>query len=317
MLSRAAMISGILSSAVVLGCVDRTLVDASEGTGPTAGDSGGGGGETGTTTSGGVDPGTPTGDGATGSSAGGSTSSDLSGGGVTGETGVMFIPDPDGGGALACDPWLQDCPEGEKCAAWAADGGNSWNATKCVPVIGDGQPGEPCSTVGGGVSGNDDCAKGAMCWEVSAENVGVCVALCTGSWNDPTCAGKFDCWHLNSEGSVNICLPACDALLQDCPGGDLCLPIDDTFVCVLDASGDEGQAFDPCEFANACDPGLVCAGSASASECDPMATGCCVPMCSISGMMVCPGVGQECTSLYDEGMAPPKHADIGYCTLPV
>ena len=52
-----------------------------------------------------------------------------------------------------CDVWAQDCPPGQKCSAWADGGGGAWNATRCVEITGDGAPGEPCTTIGGGVSG--------------------------------------------------------------------------------------------------------------------------------------------------------------------
>ncbi len=316
-MTRTWIVSSVVWGVFVAGCVARDIGGADGTAEASSGDTGtSGGAVTGGTSTGGGDPGTPTGDVVTSSQlAGTSTGGDPSTGGTSGDTEHVFIINPDGGDSF-CDPFRQDCPEGQKCMPWANDGGNAWNSTKCVPVTGDQEPGEPCMTDGGGVSGKDDCVKGAMCWDVNSEGVGICVAQCTGTVDAPVCEVGFTC-AVNGEGVLSICLPACDALLQDCPGGDLCLPIDDTFVCVLDASGDEGQAFDPCEFANACDPGLVCAGSASASECDPMATGCCVPMCSISGMMGCPGVGQECTSLYEEGTEPPGFEDIGYCTLPV
>ncbi len=313
------IVGGAVWGVMALGCVERSFGDAGESSAMTGGETV----ESGASTSASGGP-TPTSGEASSGSPGSVSEPDPSAGTVTGEsgesaasseTGFNFIVEHDGGIVEQCDVWAQDCPEGHKCSAWASDGGNAWNATRCVAVTGDQKPGEPCVAPNGGVSGEDDCIKGAMCWDVDVDKVGFCVALCTGSPDAPVCEDGGWC-AVTGEGVINICLPNCDALLQDCPGDDLCLPIDDTFVCVLDASGDEGQAFDPCEFANACDPGLVCAGSESASECDPLATGCCVPMCSISGMMACPGVGQECASLYEEGMAPPQFEDIGFCTLP-
>jgi hypothetical protein len=38
----------------------------------------------------------------------------------------------------------QDCPEGEKCVAFAS-AGDDWDATKCVPVTGSQAADEPCS----------------------------------------------------------------------------------------------------------------------------------------------------------------------------
>src|SRR5690606_9934066 len=55
----------------------------------------------------------------------------------TGGTTCSFVCDTTGigpGTGPACDNWAQDCPDGEKCAAWADDGTNSWNNLKCVPV---------------------------------------------------------------------------------------------------------------------------------------------------------------------------------------
>jgi len=216
-----------------------------------------------------------------------------------------------------CDVFAQDCPEGEKCSAYAEGGGSSWNATKCVPVGGDGQPGEPCMAQGGGVSGLDDCAKGIMCWDVDEMNQGTCVALCTGNESDPMCADGFFC-PIFGDGVLNICLPTCDPLAQDCQGDDLCLPHNDTFICALDASGVEGQVFDPCEFANVCDAGLLCVHPSAADECDPNAGGCCIPFCNVSDPdVVCPGVGQACVSFYEPGMAPPEFAKVGTCMLPL
>ena len=58
-------------------------------------------------------------------SSGGPTEETGADGGSTGNmTGVGFIMEPDGGGAmLECDPYAQDCPAGEQCMPWAHDGG--------------------------------------------------------------------------------------------------------------------------------------------------------------------------------------------------
>src|SRR5690606_441875 len=52
-------------------------------------------------------------------------------------TGSFYAgPDIDFGSNSECDPFEQDCPEGEKCVAYASTGGN-WDANKCVPINGD------------------------------------------------------------------------------------------------------------------------------------------------------------------------------------
>ncbi|MFY0534503.1 hypothetical protein [Nannocystis pusilla] len=168
------------------------------------------------------------------------------------------------------------------------------------------------------MSGEDDCEIGAMCWDADPETLeGTCVSFCQGSPQAPTCAAGSHCAVLN-DGGLNVCLPDCDPLAQDCPAGDECIPLPDTetFVCVLDASGAEGQAFDPCEFANACDPGLLCLPSEMASECDPMVAGCCLPFCDVSAANSCPGVGQDCLAYFDPMQAPAGFEDVGVCGLP-
>ena len=311
--------STLLLGATIVGCADRPLGDGPDVATSSAESTASGVGDTGAPTTGGGEPGTPTSGSPTSEPpvTGGSSSGepDPSAGGSSEDSGPGFLPAPDSGGGRQCDPIAQDCPMGQKCAPWSNDGGSSWNATKCVPVTGDQLPGEPCTTDGGPVSGNDDCVKGAMCWDVSPDNVGFCIAMCMGSSSDPVCEPGFQC-TINGDGVLTICLPLCDLLAQDCPGDDLCLLLNDSSQCVLDASGDEGQAFDPCEFANVCDPGLLCAESTAASECDPEIAGCCTPMCSLSAMAACPGVGQECAPVFEEGQAPPELVDVGYCKVP-
>ena len=215
-----------------------------------------------------------------------------------------------------CDVFAQDCPEGEKCAAYADDGGSSWNNTKCVAVTGDGQHGDPCTTEGGGTTGVDDCALGFMCWDV-VDDKGTCVALCTGSADAPKCIDDLVCVIAN-DGVLNLCLTPCDPLLQDCPGDDLCIPNGEEFVCVLDASGEEGQVHDVCEFVNACAKGLTCQDAATASsECDPAAAGCCEPFCEFPDG-ACPAADQVCFQWFDPVSLPkddPKLA-IGVCVIP-
>jgi hypothetical protein len=225
-----------------------------------------------------------------------------------------FICVFDVGDTGECDPWAQDCPEGEKCSAYANDGGTAWNDTKCVGVAANpGQPGDACSVEGSGVSGIDSCDVGAMCWDVDAENEGVCVALCTGSPEAPVCDGGFGCAVANDV--LNLCLSLCDPLAQDCPGDDLCVANGDQFLCVLDASGDAGQAFDPCEFANACDAGLLCVDPGASSECDVSAGGCCSPLCDLDAPS-CPGADQQCLPWFEEGSAPPGFEQVGICAVP-
>lgn len=255
-----------------------------------------------------------------GSTGGGSTTTAAS----TGEpattdgdcvTGFLCTPDGGGGEAVGCDVFAQDCHDGEKCVAYGT-GGSSWNATKCVPVMGEGVPGDVCSAPQGGLTGIDDCGAGAFCWDV-LNNLGVCVALCEGTANSPMCDAESVCL-ISNEGVLNLCLPKCDPLVQDCPGDDLCVPNGANFFCSQDASGDEGQANDPCQGGNVCDKGLLCRDTATASSaCDPNSTGCCQPYCEYPGGS-CPNPDQECLQWYspDDLPANDPALDIGVCGIP-
>src|SRR5690606_34162493 len=152
--------------------------------------------------------------------------------------GCIFIPCVDGGvdcvvvpgldgvpRCSMCDVWAQDCPEGEKCSAWANDGGESWNATICVPV-GEDKPGEPCTAEGSPLSGHDSCELGAMCWDVDPETLeGTCVGLCDGSEDAPTCAEPMTTCAITNGGVLNLCLPTCDPFLQDCGQTESCVDV--------------------------------------------------------------------------------------------
>ncbi len=228
-----------------------------------------------------------------------------------------FICTPDVGGEVAqCDVFKQDCGEGEKCVAWGSGGSSSWNATKCVMVTGDGLPGDVCTAPEGGLAGVDDCGAGSFCWDV-LNNQGVCVALCEGSEDAPSCDPETVCL-ISNDGVLNLCLPSCDPLIQDCAGDDLCVPSINGFFCSQDASGDEGQLNDPCQGGNVCDKGLLCINTGTASsECDPGSSGCCQPYCEYPGG-ACPNPDQECIQWYNPDELPPNdpQADIGFCGIP-
>lgn len=224
-----------------------------------------------------------------------------------------FLIAPDGGPpGNECDPFVQDCADGQKCTWWANDGGSAWNATKCVPIADDpAQVGEPCVAVGSGVSGEDDCDKGMMCWDTNPDNIGTCVAFCMGSPESPTCPSGFFC---AGGRELVLCIKQCDPLAQDCAGDDLCVPINGSYACIFDASGDEGQVNDFCEYISGCDKGLICVSPAAASECNQGANGCCQPMCDLGKPDPCPGAGQTCQPIYEPAPANLEH--VGYCTLP-
>ena len=220
-------------------------------------------------------------------------------------------------GLCECDGFDECCPDGEKCTAYISGGGGTWDANKCVDVTGTDEPGDECTSEGA-ASGIDSCIKGAMCWSVDDMGVGTCVALCTGSSDAPVCADDVTCTIAN-DGVLNLCLPNCDPLLQDClDAAEACYPINDGFTCAPDASGEEGQANDACAFINTCDKSLMCADAAIVGAgCEPPATGCCTPFCEFPDG-TCPNPDQKCVQYFVEPfpMKPQNSEDIGVCGIP-
>lgn len=256
-----------------------------------------------------------------------STSSSTS---VTGSTGVQFILPLDSLVHENCDQWTENCPEGQKCMPVSLDGDNSWESLLCVPVVPNpDQPGDPCTIRGTGLDGLDTCDKHAICWNVDADTkMGTCVAMCTGTAQDPDCADPAQACAIAADAVLTICFPSCDPIEQDCPNMDLCIPNPQGvagFVCVLDASGVEGQPWDPCGYANACDPGAFCNDPALApGYCDDESgDGCCIPFCDLSAPncppspMGMPPMMVECLAYFTPGMEPPGLDHVGYCGLPM
>lgn len=219
---------------------------------------------------------------------------------------------PDAGSGNACDPRQQDCPEGDKCTAWAVDGGGAWDANTCVPETGTGVAGDVCQTEGDPLSGIDDCAEGSICLFVDAENIGVCIAFCSG--DAEACSRTASC-IVSNDGVLPLCLDSCNPLVQDCAPGQGCYAAPDgLFVCFADGSGPVGVDDDPCptvDGENLCDPGLWCGPESSGCA----TVNCCTPYCDLSAPdCVAP---DECVSFYgDPATAPPGLEQVGVCILP-
>lgn len=322
-MKKLSLFSSLLCSALVFGCSDDKGPGGNSNTNQTnpTNPSGDDAGQSQTSDPDSTGPVNPTED-ATGPVVGTSTG-DSGDGTAAGTSTTGFITPPDGmEGMKECDQWTQDCKEGEKCMPYSGDGDNSWESLKCVPIDPNpSAPGSPCSVEGNGVSGLDNCEEGAMCWNVDPEtNEGVCVSMCVGSPEAPDCVDPTTACSITNDGVLTLCLPSCDPLIQNCPGDDLCVynPADggNTFICTLNAAGETGLVFEPCEYINACQKGLNCFNPALAMECDPQAGGCCLPFCELETNAECPGVGQECIPYYEEGSAPPGLEKVGVCGLP-
>ena len=226
-------------------------------------------------------------------------------------------------GAGTCDPYAQDCPAGEKCLPWADDGGTQWNATTCGPVqaVPD-QLGDPCTATANGLGGIDSCDVGLMCWNING-GVGECIELCGCGPLTPTCPSGGAVCVITNSGTLPVCLPSCDPLLQDCGLGQICTSTNigvgatgGTFICVPDASGLTGGAGDECLFANSCDAGNVCLNPANVPGCASM-QGCCAELCDLdNGDADCMLAGTTCQALYAPGTEPEDcMLDAGVCAI--
>ncbi len=224
--------------------------------------------------------------------------------------GCAFLCDDTSEPLDSCDPWAQDCPEGQKCTYYADDGGGTWNNTKCVDIAPEAAlAGEPCTIEGPGLTGVDSCDLGSMCWDMDPEtDLGVCVALCTGTPEAPTCDDPKQVCSFGK--SISICFDTCDPVGEDCPVGCGCYFTNQTFQCFPDQSGDAGAFGDACEYTNACDPGLFCGSAESFKEC--AGSGCCSEHCDLGDIDPCPD-DLECVPWFEEGEAPPDYEHIGGC----
>ncbi|MFO7567056.1 MAG: hypothetical protein R6X02_30710 [Enhygromyxa sp.] len=220
-------------------------------------------------------------------------------------------PDVDFGSASECDPFMQDCPEGEKCVPYASSGG-TWDANKCVPVLGDKAAGDPC-VYGGTVEATDDCGPDSHCWnvrEIDGEQVGECTEFCQGTPDAPECAPGTSCL-LTANGSINLCLASCDPLAQDCAPGLGCYWANGNFHCVV--TSQDVPLGEPCGFINDCSAGSICTSGETLPDC---ANWCCTSFCELGSNEPCPQLETECVPFFPEGEAPPEHVDLGVCVLP-
>jgi hypothetical protein len=207
-----------------------------------------------------------------------------------------------------CDPWMQDCPEGEKCVAYNK-GGETWNANKCVPTRGTGKAGDECRYDGSSL-GTDDCDVGFMCYYTDAEGVGSCVPQCAGAPDQPQCPAEYNC-SIANDGTLVLCIYACDPILQDCaPAGSGCFWDGSRFNC--DPAGDLLEE-SPCGYVNDCSPGHYCLSAESLPSCGGSA--CCTGFCDLSNPQ-CGVANTECIAFFDDNTAPPGLENTGICALP-
>lgn len=231
--------------------------------------------------------------------------------GATGSTSATSDTASTGDGVMSqCSPWLQDCPNGEKCVAYASAGSSTWDANKCVPVLGNGQIGDACK-YDGPSSSTDDCGADGWCWNVDADGIGVCTGFCTGPMEDPICESGFGCW-IDNQGSINMCMMQCDPLIQNCVStADWCFYnyMSGRFVCK--AATEDLPTGAPCTTIDGCVGGNTCLQAEVFPSCDGFA--CCAAFCDLTAPN-CTQPGTKCVSLFGESAAP-EFVNLGVCIV--
>lgn len=215
-----------------------------------------------------------------------------------------------------CDPWLQDCPEGNKCIAYANDGTDVWNDHICRPVHpAPAQPGEPCAVAGGPATGVDTCAFGSMCWVVDPETLeGTCVEQCGGTVEEPTCSDLDTSCYVSEDEILALCLPNCSPLLQDCPPGTACYGLEEglgVFLCLPEGGQELGE---PCGGLGECVAGTQCTAPERVPGCAGP-DGCCSSWCDLSEPFTEETClpDQECIPFYEDFW----FDEVGLCGTPV
>jgi hypothetical protein len=235
----------------------------------------------------------------------GSESSDATSTSTPTSTNGDFIVETDMGMTI-CSPYEQDCPDGEKCVA--AGQNTTFTTFKCVPILGDQQPGEPC-TWDGIEAATDDCVLGSYCvdsdWNDGSPD-GTCRAYCSAS--DPPCAAEQTCFYLNVEGPA-FCVPHCNPLESTCGVNELCTFTSSEFLCVPPLA--DIPLGEPCQDARQCAPGLLCVFAMALPSCT--GDSCCTSFCDLMAADPCPTQpNTTCVAFYDTD--PPAGLEsVGLC----
>jgi hypothetical protein len=227
-----------------------------------------------------------------------------------------FLPILEDQSTEPCSNFEQDCPEGEKCVPYSLFGTMSWDDHKCVPVLGDQAPGEPC-VLEGFAEAIDDCDATSICFfteEVDGQLLGECVAQCVGWPDNPMCTAPGHSCLLDGEGDLALCLSGCDPVVQDCTPGDACYWTGGALACL--PAGQGVPLGEPCESLDDCSLGQQCIDGAQLPSC--AGTGCCTQFCDLFDDGTClDQPGTVCVPFFEQGMAPAGLEHVGLCTLPL
>jgi hypothetical protein len=175
---------------------------------------------------------------------------------------------------VACDPWQDTCPRGQKCKPFR-DG--EWKAV-CADI--DEEPkgvGEACSM--GTSTPFDDCPDGTMCFDFLGAEEGLrCTPLCEGTPDDWSCADVCSGCVRLQVGFFGVCPARCNPLVGGCPGDQICTAFvaEPRFFCFPEGDGLVGPG-EVCATPPQCQEGLACVPADMLPSCDgPF---CCTPVC--------------------------------------
>lgn len=244
----------------------------------------------------------------------GSSPTEGPGSSTTGCGGPTVAPDP-------ADPetrclWNDlDCGCGYRCNTYAVEGDeySQWSHNGCFPVDPDHvELGDACESQEYPWSGLDNCPPGAQCQDWDRDGVGTCKEFCDGDSNYE-CSQPGAVPFVACQDCGCVCEVSCDPRLDECEEGEGCYLLSTIAQCGPDGSGDQGAFGDPCEYINACDPGLACVNAKAVPGCKEAS--CCVPYCDIDEP-ICPE-GTQCQLIWEPGEeATPILEGLGYCAAP-
>jgi hypothetical protein len=220
-----------------------------------------------------------------------------------------------------CDMLAQNCPDGYKCGLRLEIG----FVTACVPVLGDGQPGEVCTIDLS--QGTDDCGATSVCvnyGNVDAPEPGICRAFCSGSSDDPQCDPGHTCKLGNFGGISATCERLCDPLVPTCEAGLGCyffggLPIyvDGDFLCDRTYANDPLGEVCADGTPSACSTGNFCIEEYYLPACD--GAFCCTTYCDPQqGGVECAGMPGTTCQPFTEAVheVPVEYQHVGACVSP-
>lgn len=178
---------------------------------------------------------------------------------------------------VACDPWNDTCPPGQKCKPNDRDG---WQAV-CADI--DEDPagvGEACES--DELTLFDDCPDGTMCFGfLQGQDSLRCTPLCEGTPEASSCADVCSGCLKYENKLFGVCPVRCNPLADDCPADLGCTTyvFDPRFFCSPFARGAPGAGA-PCMDPFDCESGTACLPANMLPSCG--GENCCAPVCDLS-----------------------------------